>query len=368
MKIESLEVGMRIKNYKKLCEVLEIKVTSSNGKKAQLKELERFIKYSKDKNTFIIEEIFETPIPKSDEGYATHIRKLIIHELSSRPLNDDGYTINMSRNGLYLKLHMINSNYNIARNQINKFSRYVEIPINTIHDFFNNTSGKLSDNVERCLNKLQSECLLRWEYRLAVKTMNNTNRIATTVEINAITEIEQEILRQMDEPSKREIFQKGKWNEFNKKVTDMLKETINIQYYYKTFHINTTKSFRKILMNEFDVMEEQGELSAKLINSCVETAKKRKEKISKKYEGRLFIGGKYHIKPEYDNHKNILRSQYIEDTKRIANLLIETDVLEIDLSKVKGDKYTLIDAIYDEGGDWGVEYLDDIFAKIDDLL
>lgn len=40
MDISSLEVGQIIKNYKELCEILEITPSAGNTKKAQFKELE----------------------------------------------------------------------------------------------------------------------------------------------------------------------------------------------------------------------------------------------------------------------------------------------------------------------------------------
>lgn len=58
MKIENLSEGLIIKNYKELCSILEIKVEAGNSKKAQLKELERFVKYHKQGNKFIIDEIY----------------------------------------------------------------------------------------------------------------------------------------------------------------------------------------------------------------------------------------------------------------------------------------------------------------------
>lgn len=59
MKIENLKKGMEIKNYRELCKLLNIKVKSSNSKKAQLKELERFFKYHKEGNKFIIDSIYK---------------------------------------------------------------------------------------------------------------------------------------------------------------------------------------------------------------------------------------------------------------------------------------------------------------------
>ncbi|MBS5955172.1 MAG: hypothetical protein KIB53_15295, partial [Paraclostridium bifermentans] len=66
MKFENLKEKIVIKNYKELCSLLEIKVTSGKSKKIQLEDLERFCEYHKEGNKFVIDEIFETPLPKVD--------------------------------------------------------------------------------------------------------------------------------------------------------------------------------------------------------------------------------------------------------------------------------------------------------------
>lgn len=68
MKIENLKVGMVIKNYKVLCELLEIPVKDGNSKKCQLQNLERFIRYEKQGFKYIITEIFSEPLPKLKEN------------------------------------------------------------------------------------------------------------------------------------------------------------------------------------------------------------------------------------------------------------------------------------------------------------
>ena len=66
MEICNLKKGMEIKNYRELCKLLNIKVKSSNSKKAQLKELERFCKYHKEGNRFIIDSIYKKVRDKED--------------------------------------------------------------------------------------------------------------------------------------------------------------------------------------------------------------------------------------------------------------------------------------------------------------
>lgn len=66
MRIENLEVGKVIKNYKELCGLLGIKVTSGKSKKLQLEDLERYCVYHKEGNKFVVDEIYENPLPKLD--------------------------------------------------------------------------------------------------------------------------------------------------------------------------------------------------------------------------------------------------------------------------------------------------------------
>jgi len=64
MDISKLKKYMIIPNYRKLCELLNLKVASGNSKMSQLKELERYFKYRKEGNKFIIEEIYTDILEK----------------------------------------------------------------------------------------------------------------------------------------------------------------------------------------------------------------------------------------------------------------------------------------------------------------
>ena len=57
MNLENIKAGMVIKNYKELCLLLDEKVKGGESKKAQLREFERFVKYHKDGNKIIVDEV-----------------------------------------------------------------------------------------------------------------------------------------------------------------------------------------------------------------------------------------------------------------------------------------------------------------------
>lgn len=59
MNLDNIKPGMRIKNYKELCRLLEIEPKTSDSKKKQLKEIDEVIKYEKSGHAFIIKEIYD---------------------------------------------------------------------------------------------------------------------------------------------------------------------------------------------------------------------------------------------------------------------------------------------------------------------
>lgn len=58
MKINNLEVGQIIPNYRKLCKILGIKITTGESKINQIKELEKLCCFKKSGNKYIIEKIY----------------------------------------------------------------------------------------------------------------------------------------------------------------------------------------------------------------------------------------------------------------------------------------------------------------------
>ena len=64
MKIENLEIKQVVKNYKELCNILNEKVKGGKSKQLQLKDFERYFKYHKEGNKFIIDQIYNKPKKK----------------------------------------------------------------------------------------------------------------------------------------------------------------------------------------------------------------------------------------------------------------------------------------------------------------
>ena len=63
MNLENLELKT-YKNYKELCGILEEPIKGGKSKQLQMKEFERYFKYHKEGNKFIIDKIFQKPKEK----------------------------------------------------------------------------------------------------------------------------------------------------------------------------------------------------------------------------------------------------------------------------------------------------------------
>lgn len=64
--LSKIKEGMVIKNYPELCKLLGIEEKESNSKESQIKELNRYVEFLKNKQSFIIKRIRKIPLDKVD--------------------------------------------------------------------------------------------------------------------------------------------------------------------------------------------------------------------------------------------------------------------------------------------------------------
>lgn len=184
MNVENLSVNQRIKNYKELCNILNIDVKSGNTKKAQFKELERFVKYEKDGNSFIIKEIYDIPLMRKDNriynkgtstrgkeskvitsGIQYQILNIMIKNLDHKVnLYDDSlsnmqsYYFNIST--LYYAVGLVNNQYYYGKSNYTKVSSAHNIPYEHVKDFFSLTNDKLDYYVKKALDELHNKRII----------------------------------------------------------------------------------------------------------------------------------------------------------------------------------------------------------------
>ena len=337
MQINNLEIGMVLKSYRHLCEVLKVSVRTGKSKQIQIKDMERYFEYHKDGNKFVIDNILEIPKEKVDNRingnnaiYAEYVDKLLLHMCSETYDSKYNY-ITLSTNGILLALNMVNANYRTGRNMINQFSRYLEIPIETIRDFYDSTYRRNKKLLESALNRLAKKSLINWSLVVKICTKEGNHRLASAGEIEGFLEIEQEVLIKFGMESKQDIFLYGKWNEFIKEVNRMLSELTDFRYYYNSYKIITTKAFRKMILEAEDKETIDNELNSKLCLANIKSAKNRHDKVAEEYKVSATLMGKRKM-PHFNKDCNRLTEEYVTDSKTIANVIIDNNT-DYDLEK-----------------------------------
>ena len=374
MNIENLKIGMVIKNYKELCSLLGVKTVGGNGKIAQFKELERYVKYHKEGNKFIIDEIFEEPKEKNDgrcKGkYSDDIQVLILNLLAQ---SKDKYVL-LSTGQLFKKLNMTNANYTVGRRNIPKLSEITEVSEEECYEFYNYTQSALKQKVETALNRLRCKSLAIWiktytvvkrdgernslgeikltkSNKLDSENPNKTgyfkykeiHREATNAEASLILDAEKEVMKSMGLEDMQSVFLTGQWKPFKKKVNLILQDDANIEYYYESYKIifNAKYVTEYLLKNdELEIIETN--LNTNIKDMIITNAENTHDTaITKEYEGdKMSRRDWIRAKKDYTNNIEVLTDTVIDkDAKNIVKELGEsTKPLDLlDNSNVDGD-------------------------------
>lgn len=379
IKIENLNVGQCVKNYKILCGLLDEKNKTGKSKQLQIKEWERYFSNSRSGNKFIIEAIYQEPKPKIDNRksgntnnniYGIEIKELVIELLVA-----NSGSINKSFSFFLNELGMVNNNYKFCEDKVTQLATLLKIDEYNIYEFYNLSRGNLRDIFETSLKQLEKKGILKWEKQLMVcitqveieKNELNTikldgkddfharcikniiHREANLNEIKLARETEEKLLNDMDYRSISQIIYAGKYNDFKKKLQKLLFTKGNIDYLYSSYKIEMDdiaykQNLEKAKENESEQASEQAPgkasvskfdsklkstLNDSVYKNMMKNADKRHFVTRKKYShilGEVICKTKsdkcrYNADyPEFSSELNsVLISQYARDIKHEMN-------------------------------------------------
>ena len=207
MKISNLSEGMVLKNYKELCNVLEItpKKTGSNSYKAQLKEFDRFFLYHKEGHKIIIDKLFDNAKDKLDgrnkgnnNTLSVNIRYMIL-TLCSKNKSTDEIEVGYSKMFLFRYCNMLNDNYRGTKSNPKIFARYLNVEEICIDECLEYTDNRMSQALRRALNVLTNTNKSlghRYGYNYILGSTTTHLTADTTIE-NIIRDVENRIMKDM---------------------------------------------------------------------------------------------------------------------------------------------------------------------------
>lgn len=330
LNLKKIKIGQVIKNYKGLCKICGWKVKEGNAKKAQLKELDRYIKYHKDGNKFIIDEIYSTPFAKiENRGKSEGSRNNNIYGKFIDPILKDFFCNRKNKilyyttNQLAVIAGIINKNYGVAFSNKNDFLNFSakDITINKSAetDFFSIVKGSLKDTIKSSLKRLQKNGYIKFKetYLLSYKyEVRNT----TEEENKLIQEIEKSVFEEMKKEEKittknqlqyNDKLRKIYYNEIENEVQDQIE---NVDMIYRGYNIIVAKD---IVNSNADVNILKNNLNSIFINKTMEKLNKRhmKEKNNHKFWGKP--------NPFWDKYiVDRINKSYIPYCKYITDILL----------------------------------------------
>ena len=291
---EYILTSNEIKNYKSLVTILDEPIKTGKSKQLQLEDLSRYFTFTKDKQKFIVTEIFDEPLPKqinpngNNSKYVENIKYMLLHKLSTC----EGYICYFTKNNLFEFLGMVNPFY-LKKEQIKKIIQKNNPDISDfeINHFYMRSNDRMTRILFDSLNSLKRQFLIDYHEQDIIVTINPNGRKehieATPEERKLIMDIKHQVLKDMKLTSMMQIIFKFKTEEFYRRVTGILKEEYNIEYTYKQFELIFTK---ENILEEIEILElkeHKLELNDKVCNIVNKNAYSTYKKNIEKYEREL---------------------------------------------------------------------------------
>ena len=323
---QELREGLIIKNYKVLCEeYLDVKPTKGACRKYHFKELERYCDYHKEGQKIIIDKVFECVKEKIDmrgkqdnntAPYVENIKLNVIGELLTKGTNGK-YVV--GKGVLLRNVGLTNINYSYCKRRQNKLATYLEINKEIVNDYYNSVDSMLLGNLEKALKDLSNQKIIQYNTTLMLCkniitniTYEHTTRIdefdeeieivkpivqsdviyveATDEERSIILEVENDILKEMNEKRLTDIILKGKSKEYYSRCYKEIRKNIkDINFYFQAYDIiylfnNLVEYLEKNGYDDWssELSRNQSEIiNTGAMNKIINNATKRQEKTIK---------------------------------------------------------------------------------------
>lgn len=243
---DKLSLGEMI-TYKEVTERLAIPYyNSGNQKKAQLKELKRFIEYEVVNRKWLITDIYSSPLDKetravpSNSIYVKYVECILLQFLSEQHGNEAFIT----KNKLWLLLGMVNDNYLFYKDKYEDLKNLNSLMTSfEVNNFYQRSSSYLSKIVESSLNSLKRRYLIDYNevYMINTKDKNGMNYSyeASIIETEKILVVKRNTLMQFGiEHEGQLIFKDKKFKqEYYKALDTAFNETCGWDKVYRAYHI-----------------------------------------------------------------------------------------------------------------------------------
>ncbi|MCX2853768.1 MULTISPECIES: hypothetical protein [Bacillus] len=338
IKTELLKQGKSFKNHRSFCEEMGLQFkNSTNSKKAQLKELERYCTYSKSGHSIVIGQVFDKPLPKEGNAKNTVYNEIIqwlVLDILAQEHNDGNVTITKSK--LISSFGLVNRNYFKHMRDKQGISLLAETGIETVNDFYKTSQSNFKKAIETALKGLVDRSMIMYETVFKVKENGESvSRKATLEEKELILYWQKQVMTEMGYNSLSQLRGSGakSWNTFENRVKKEVYKRSRVNDYFQAYNITVNRRHLErecISMLDFLLKKAKREDFISQINNkvCIKLLTNAKKR---------------HMKSSVERVSKPHRSQknYIDDINSLIDILIKKDAPTIDMELQKVERTTL---------------------------
>ncbi|MCD2346238.1 hypothetical protein [Clostridium guangxiense] len=347
MNLENLELNKKYKNYKELCEVLDEPIKGGKSKQLQLQDWERYFKYTKQGNGFIVTEIYAEPKEKIDNRgkskgshgnnnkYAQYTDKLIENFLYNKQELHHEYIVYITNSCLAQMIKMVNFNYRVCECNRNKFHKFLYTTYQhnnwlAENDLFYCMHNKIKPALLGALNRLQNADKLKYTLTYLVAKDGDIEPM-NDIDIDFVKETEEDVLQEMGIKKQQLINNIPLRMEYYKKINDRVMEYFDINEIDIDGFWQGYKIVVKNVQEQKNVKKLEKEFNNIFSKEVVDyfSVERTKERVKKKQERHKILGCN-----KYDNDR-ITSLIYHKTIENCVRVVLDYKALNI-VNKIEG--------------------------------
>lgn len=218
MKLSNIKEKMEIKNYKKLCELLEEPVKAGNSKKAQIAEWSRYFSFEKQGNAYIIQEVYKVPKAGTDERqrFVPLIEPILMKYLYTSSQGKE--PVEMTARQWYMELGMTTGEL-WDKDKMNEFLWFYRPDPYSCRIISNNAGTRMKEILVNALNSLQRRGCIKYEKVCRIVDKDGYSRKAHPKEKIWIEKVRGDVLEEMGCKTMYAVaINEKRWKEFSAKT------------------------------------------------------------------------------------------------------------------------------------------------------
>lgn len=338
--MRELKEGMIFKNYNELCDYVEQKQKTGESKIAQMKMFEKYFKFHKEGHKIIIDEVIDMNIPKDvrQNMYTQLMQKILLDKFISDSKSENTKIKTYTINDLVRIANLANEDYIFNKRKNVKLSEETGISLINIKEFYTLTESKIYNLINRALDKLVKDSLIRYNVSVMYKVKDNKYNIHVPMnenQLDILMDCEREVLLDMRHtsdyeadrvPNKFHIIYRNEYDDFMFAVCKLFfqKTKIPVEFYYNTVEVH----FGSFLEMERDRLErhilnnERQFLRITLNDKIVEDSKKQYDNRREKALNDIYEE-KNMTPHEADKAFRRASNEYVSDGHTLVDMLIK---------------------------------------------